>query len=261
MSNKKLTIISLSLLSLYTIATFATFRQQAQDKSPVQNEEATLVQKGHVTEKERAYSKEYRKDYEYRNPRKLTGVKEKGEVSVIIGDLDIPTDPNERIVSATEFLEKKVCEADMVVVGKPVSKTSHLTDDETFVYTEYRFEVENIVKNNSVSPIDVGKSIEITRPGGLIKIDDQIIRVEDRSFEPLKINKEYLLFLKYIPATNGYKAFDYQSDFVVEGNTFKKLSKVKTPVELATNNELTPLLNKAQNVKANDCAQSHKEDK
>lgn len=226
-----------------------------------QTDDATIVQRGQITEKERAYSKEYEKKYGYRKSRKLTTIKGKGEVSVIIGDLDVPTDPQERIMSANEFLEKKICDADLVVIGIPQNKTSHLTDDETFVYTDYNFEIARILKNNSVSPVEVGKSIEITRPGGLIKIDNQIIRVEDKSFEPLKINKEYFLFLKYIPSTNGYAVFDYQSDFIVENDTFRKLSKVKMPQELALSNELTSLLNIAQNIRAVGCTQTLEEEK
>lgn len=260
MTNKKLTIISVSLLSLFLVATFATFRQQAQDKTSVQNEEATVVKKGQITQKEREYSKEYKKLYEYRNGRKLSELSEMGkqrgntkEAGVSIGVPTIPVVGDTPIITASQFLRNLSCKADAVVVGVVKSKSSHLTEDETFVFTEYDFSVQDIFKNNSASPVEVNGIIQVTRPGGLIKLDNQVIRVEDKSYSPLELKKQYLLFLKFIPSANGYVVSDVKGDFQLEDKSFKKLSAFGLPKELESKDDSQALLREVRNSISVNC--------
>lgn len=188
-----------------------------------EKDEPTLVQKGQVTEKEREYSKEYKKMYSYRKGRKLSELSELGkrrgytqEAGISIGLPLVPTIGNSSVVTASEFLRNLSCDADAVVVGVVMGKKAHLTEDETFVYTEYDFSVEDILKNNSTSAIAVNGDIQITRPGGLIKLENQVIRVEDKSYPPLEIKKKYLLFLKFIPSANGYIVSDAKGDLCLK---------------------------------------------
>lgn len=163
-------------------------------QSERQMDEPTVVQLGQVTEKQREYSKEYKKLYSDFKGRKLSEVSarakvkgSKGEVGVFIG---IPTFPKfgpER--TATEFVADLSCQAEVVVRGLPQRKTAYPTEDETFVYTEYDFLVKEVLRNNA-SPIDINDTVQITRPGGLIKLGDQVIRVEDGSYKPLQIGNE-----------------------------------------------------------------------
>lgn len=256
MTNKKLTITSVSLLALFLVATFAAFRQQAQDKTSVQNEEATLVQKGQVTEKEREYSKEFKKLYPYHKGRKLSELKGgTQDVGIFIEEPDFVGDPRAPIITPAKFLTELSCQADAVVLGYVKDKTAHLTEDETFVYTEYEFIAKNVLKSISAFPIQIDSSLQVTRPGGVVKLDNRLIRVEDKSFEPLEKNKEYLLFLRYIPSVKGYIVASDKGDFVLEGNSFKKLTKRATPKELEKVNRQN-LLNIVKDVTSNDCNQN-----
>ncbi len=226
-------------------------------------DEATVVRRGQVTEKEREYSEEYKKLYSYRQGRKLTELSEIGkrkgnkqEAGVSIGLPLVPTIGNAPGTSASEFLEELSCNADAVVIGTVKSKVSHLTADETFVYTEYDFLVEDIVKNNSASQIKVNNSIQFTRPGGLIKLDNQAIRVEDKSYPPLGKHKKYLLFLKFVPSANGYIVSDARGDFILEDNSFRKISRLEVPRELESKNEPQTLLGEVRNSVSSDCHNS-----
>lgn len=228
-----------------------------------QKDEATIVQKGQVTEKEREYSKEYKKLYSYRYGRKLSELSELGkrrgytqEAGISIGLPLIPTIGNSPAVTASEFLRNLSCAADAIVVGIVRSKAAHLTEDETFVYTEYVFSVEDILKNNSASHVEVNNSIEFTRPGGLIKLDNQVIRVEDKSYPQLETKKKYLLFLKFIPSTNGYMVYDARSDFILENNSFKTLSRLGVPKEIESKNEPQSLIYEVRNSVSPDCQKS-----
>lgn len=261
MPDKKMTIIIVLLLSFVLIATFAVFQQQAQEKS--QQDVPTVVHKGQITEKAREYSKEYKKMYLDFKGRKLSEISEfakrkgsNGEAGVAIGIPSIPTVGNILSITSSDFLRNLSCKADAVVFGSVQSKTAHLTEDETFVYTEYEFLVRDILKNTPSNQIELGKSIQITRPGGLIKLDNQVIRVEDRSYRWLQTGKEYLLFLRYIPSTGGYMTSSVEGDFILEGNSFKGLSVIGLPEDIERNKDSQSLLETARSAISTGCVQN-----
>lgn len=243
---------------------FATPSTQGQKE---QNDEATVVQKGQVTEKEREFSKEYKKLYSFRKGRKFSEIIEESEhlrttteelksYVGIPGGFFMPDAPD---VTSAEFLGKLSCKSDAIVVGSIKSKSSHMTEDETFIYTEYEFTVQDIVKNNSASPIEINNQIQITRPGGLIKLDNRLIRLEDQSYEPLQRNKKYLLFIRFVPTANGYMVASPEGDFVFENNSFKTLAKRLLPKELKSGDNLETLLNAVRNSTSAICNQIPKE--
>ncbi len=261
MSNRQLTVIGIVLLFVVGLFAITSFRQEAQTAKP-QQDEVTIVHKGQVTEKEREYSKEYKKIYFYRKGQKLSEISETSkrrgntkEIGVIIGIPDIITVGDNQIPTASEFLSDLSCKADAIILGSAKRQEAHLTDDETFVYTEYDFSVQRVLKNNLGSPIEVNSTIQITRPGGLIKFDNQIIRAEDLSYEPLQKNKEYLLFLKFVPTTNGYVVSSPESDFILDNKSFKKLTKLASPEEL-TSKDSQSLLNDVSNSVLAGCRQN-----
>lgn len=226
------------------------------------DDKPTVVQKGQITEKEREYSKEYEKLYSDRNGLKLTAMSESGEregkeqeIGVSIGVPTIPTIGSSSPTNNSNLLKDLSCKADAVVIGLVNNKTAHLTVDETFIYTEYEFSVEDVLKNNSSSPIEVNKSIQITRPGGLIKLDGQVVRVEDKSYEPLQTKKKYLLFLRSVPSADGYIVSDARGDFLLENNSFKKLSKITSPEGLKDGSDVRTLFNNVRDSISTGCEQ------
>lgn len=246
-----------SLILAGVFLTPLTTKGQKEEK-----EEPTVIQKGEITEKEREYSKQYQKLYSNRNGQKLTVISEMGkrkgnkkEAGVSIGIPTIPTIGNATELTLLNFLRELSCKADAVVLGSIQSKSAHLTEDETFVYTEYEFLVADILKNNSTSPIETDKNIEVTRPGGLIKLDNQVIRLEDKSYEPLQLKNNYLLFLSFIPAANGYMVSDAKGDFLLKDSYFEKLSKFSLPEELENNNDSQVLLDNVRGAVSIRCGQ------
>lgn len=253
MTNKKLTIISVSLLSLFLIATFATLRQEAQEKH--QQDEPTMVKRGQITDQQRAYSKEYEKMYPDRRKIKLGEVrKEIKDLGIGLGVVgDIIDIPEAQVITPSELLKSLSCKSDAVVIGYPTTRTARLSEDETFIYTEYQFSVEEVIKNNSASPIAVNSDIQITRPGGVIKLDNRKITAIDELYEPLQTKKKYLLFLKFVPTAKGYMVADSEGDFLLEGNSFRKLSKKMVPDELRKGDNSSLLLGNVRNSVVTDC--------
>ena len=268
MYKRQPTVIGIVLIAAAILFAITTYRQQAQDKSQPQQDEATVIKRGQITEKEREYSKEFSKLYEYRKGRKLSEISEIGkrkgntkEITVSLGIPTIPTIGNQPIITESEFFRDLSCKSDAIVMGSVINKSAHLTEDETFVYTEYEFLPESVLKNNSVSPIKINKSIEITRPGGLIKLDNQVIRVEDQLYSPLETKKQYLLFLKFIPSANGYTISDVKGDFLLEENSSKKLSRLGLPENIERRNDTQTLLTNVKNSALSNCSMNTKEEK
>lgn len=256
-------VIGIILIATLVLFAVTSFRQEAQSsKAQRQQEDATVVQRGQVTAKEREYSKEYKNLYPDHNGRKLSEISEMGkrrgntqEAGVSIGVPTVPTIGNSPLINASNFLKDLSCKADAIVLGSVKSKSAHLTEDETFVYTEYEFSVEDVLKNNSLSPVEINNNVQVTRPGGLIKLDNQMIRVEDKSYEPLQIKKRYLLFLRFVPSANGYIVSDVKGDFLLENDSVKKLSKFVLPDELESNKDSQMLLSNVRSSVLTRCEQ------
>jgi hypothetical protein len=240
-------------LGIY-ISTNLTSGQTGQVK-----DEPTLVQPGQATEKQKEFSKVYKKLYSEFKGRKLSVAGERGrikggegEVGVTIGSPNIPTFGPEKSFTPTGVLTSLSCRADAIVRGHPSRKTANLTDDETFVYTEYDFLVKEVIKNTGRS-IDTDVIIQVTRPGGLIKLNDQVIRVEDKSYRALETDAEYVLFLKYVPTANGFIVADATGDFRLDGSSFTSHSTRALPKELRSGNR-EELLNLVREATRAGCA-------
>ncbi len=265
MSNRQLIIVCIVLVTAAILFAVTTFHQQAQDrqiqnKPQSQQDEATVVQRGQITEKEREYSKEYEKLYSDRKGTKLTELSEisrrkgnKQEIGVSLGVPTIPTVGNSSSTGNYNLLTDLSCKAEAVVIGSVKNKTAHLTEDETFIYTEYELSVEDILKNNSVLPIKTGENIQITRPGGLIKLDDQLIRFEDKLYEPLQTKQKYLLFLQFVPSANGYIVSDVRGDFLLENDSFRSLSPIALPEGVFANKDSKRLFSNIRNSLLSAC--------
>lgn len=199
----------------------------------------TPVTRGVATEKEHIYSKVFQKKESYRTRKSLTELTapfrqrvDGKEFTVRIGKLDdyvIKLD-GDRPKTKAEKLQDTVCQSDLVVVGSIYEKSVHLIDDETFVFTLYKFRVDDILKGPS--SLKKNDAVEFVRPGGLIKLDGQIIRAIDESFPPLRFGKKYLLFLRFLPESGGYLPSAPEADYLVEGDSFDKLdSDMAAPLQ------------------------------
>jgi len=97
-----------------------------------------------------------------------------------------------------------VCNADAVVIGTLNDKTSQLTDEGSFVFTDYQITVQEVIKNNSVAPLQAADVITGTRDGGVVELNNRIFRAKREDFDPPVVGQRYLLFLRFIPATGAY---------------------------------------------------------
>jgi len=127
--------------------------------------EATRIQPGMMTEKQKEHSKLY-KYYNIAHKGKKLVDRGKGihDVRVVIGE---PlSNPFQDLLTPQEFLHQLSCKSDAVVIVKVVDKESQLTEDEDFLFSDYSVKVIELLKNNEKDSIDLDSVLTVTRPGG-----------------------------------------------------------------------------------------------
>lgn len=120
------------------------------------------------------------------------------------------------------FFRAITCDADAIVIGVLRNQlSSHLTEGGAFIFTEYELEVEQVLKNNAVAPIEARSNIIVARSGGAIQLNGRTVRAIDDSFTPFETGGRYALFVRFIPATGAYRAFSSGSFQLRDGRIVK----------------------------------------
>lgn len=205
MIRKKLTVISflVSVLALSSVT-------QGQQAQPDQ-EQATPVQEGVMTQRQREHSKLFKG---LGTGKKLLDLSAEvpTDVKIKIGP-GLPVGEEGSSQSGAKFFERLACNADAVIVGVAKDKSSQLTEDGEFAFTDYELTVEQVIKDNKSSHLQPNAPLTVTRPGGKIQLSGHIIEAEDAAFKPLTKGERYILFLKFIPQTGAYTALNSMSTY------------------------------------------------
>ena len=185
--------------------------QERKDAEKYQAEiaDATPVQVGILTQKQRFHSRlhnGYGKNFpgesisewiaSYRGQRTVLERNVYGRMWFSSDQPEIPED----------YFARFAEESDAIVRGRAIHKTSQITEDDTFLFTDYDVIVSEIFKNNAIAPIVIGKTIAVTYVGGKIVVDNVIIKAGGNGVALLPVNaQDVLLFLKFIPEAEGYQ--------------------------------------------------------
>jgi hypothetical protein len=95
--------------------------------------------------------------------------------------------------------------SDLVVTGTFVSRVSALTSEHKFVFSDWTFVPDSILKDTQ-QRIKTGSQIIVTRPGGVVAWNGRHFRAKDGGFKEFDTGKSYLLMVRYVPETDSYKA-------------------------------------------------------
>ncbi|MBV8857127.1 MAG: hypothetical protein JOZ02_09375 [Acidobacteria bacterium] len=209
--------LSLAVMALAGLATAQVLNSRKVEKRAVsqaelrrqQAEDATPVQPGVTTERQRVHSRLY-------SGRQTTGKSLREQSDELArdgqgGDVNVITSPGTPVFSPAPDgkaapLEAAVEGSDAVIVATVTAKQSQLTEDERYVFTDYEVAVKEVLKDNAASHISASDALTVTRPGGKVLLGDHLITVVDEAVKPLQVGDEYLLFLKFIPETGTYAA-------------------------------------------------------
>lgn len=142
-------------------------------------------------------------------------VRERGE------DITIGVDPPLQMTQPDgesgpeNALENLARKADAIVVASVKDKTSMFNEGETFLFTEHKVSVQEVIKNNTSTPISSDSEITITRAGGKVQVDGRSVTAIESTVKPIRVGRTYLLFLNWIPTTGAYQSI---SPFEVKEN-------------------------------------------
>lgn len=225
------------------MTTIAALRGQDQKWNTNKKDNATVVQEGVMTERQKQHSKLYERS----GRRNLRNIRK--SLDIVIPPPFIEPDNEKMPSTIEEFLQQVTCNADSVIIGSVTGKTSQFTEDGSFVFTDYDIQVEEVVKDNPSAPIQPGGSIVITRPGGAIDFNGHIIKVTDKSFQPLKVKSNYLLFLQQIPPSGAYHAVNSESSFQLDQSRVHRLSTRQLPYHFIYENNATSFLGQVHAIK------------
>ena len=223
MTKKKLGLL-LSFLVLVAISTAYTLRSQGQKGADSKSEVATPVQEGVMTDRQKEHSKlygNYKGRGKLRDLDQSSGSASKG-FTILPGTPELSVRPSDS--ASGEMVRDLAARADAVVLGLVTDKVSQLTEDGDFIFTDYQLTVEQVLKNNEAGGLRPQSIITVTRPGGKVLLDGQVIEIRDRSFKSFALGGRYLLFLKRVPTTGAYRAVNYKASFQIDNNKIETLT-------------------------------------
>ncbi len=203
MRKRQLFIFGITLVVVSSLFATISFHQKAQDNAKVQQEDATRIQIGVMTDRQREHSKLYKG---LGTDKKIIDLL-KTQEDVVFEDFPHRMLNNGRPHPTwNQRISTWTCNADAVVIGIIGSKESQLTADGKYVFTDYFINLDSILKNKNKESILPDNPIIFSEPGGKVVIDGHLIVANFASLPALKIGEKYLLFLRTIPSTGAFNA-------------------------------------------------------
>ncbi|HEV2881216.1 MAG TPA: hypothetical protein VGX24_08085 [Pyrinomonadaceae bacterium] len=233
MSRYKKVFISMVILIFVTGATINALRGQSQNHAMPNNkkEDATPIQEGVMTEKQRHHSKIFKSYGHVTKGKKLRDlVSEQGDTEIVYNIGELPVNPP---LAREQLLQILTCEVDVVVSGVVKEKASQLLDEGTFIFTDYQLVVEDVLKNAAGNSLGRGDEITIVRPGGTVNLKGHLVRAVDNRQEPLKVGEKYLVYLELIPETGAYRPLSHpylDDSFHLQDNKAEQVSQKPAPL-------------------------------
>jgi hypothetical protein len=115
------------------------------------------------------------------------------------------------------------CGADLIVIGNIVGKQAYFNKDETYIYTEYKLQIEDTWKANGSKTLNASDQIEFTAPGGVVGINGSVYEVQHPLINQFTLSNKYIVFLKYDKDSDDYYLFDGKGAYAVYDTSVLRL--------------------------------------
>lgn len=205
--------------------------------------DATPVQAKSLTEKQRLNSKHFAYYQEMRGDEGITSFPAQAKrlghkmIRTVVGPgLSGVAGPKGERKDPKDFFAKIAQLSDLIIRGKVIKKTSQVTENDGFLYTDYDVSVQEVIKDNSAASVSHDSVITVAGPGGKVLLDEVVVIAIDENLLPLPINDhDVVLFLKYIPETGAYCLTQYSSAYELDGSRVEPLTHSSFPAGLIQN--------------------------
>jgi hypothetical protein len=238
-----LTILLATCLSVSHIAS-------SQDQKPRKEKKEILLDESALSQKQK-HHRQYLKTSPGPKLRDLAA-KGSGDIWVTVEE-PLTISISGKGIAELPTLPFTICNAGIIVVGTLTTDSPQLTEDESFLFTEYTLKVEEVIKGEHVPELKAGGTITVIREGGIGQINGRTIRAEREGFKPFTVGSRYVLFLRAIPETGAYLAYPYGS-FALNENVVMPFGKMPEGVPTAS----APFLESIRNTTATTkCVNQH----
>lgn len=215
---RKLFLLVISILVVCLFSGVVPVHSQ-QQKRDTYNEVATPVIEDELTPQQREHSKLYEAHGWIEKIRDVL-IKEQRALTVSTTScFFLSLEPLPPLVN--ELAEK----ADAIVIVAFVSKSSQITTNGNYVFTDYELHIEEALKDSRTGMLKPETTITVTRPGGKVLLFGQIASFKPGAFKPLQPGRRYLLFLRHLPSTGAYQAVDANSSFDITDTRVESLNE------------------------------------
>jgi hypothetical protein len=183
--------------------------------------EATPIEVGVMTDRQRVHSAlfpGYDLLYGYRRIPELVAKIPSNDM--VMGDPigcgpERPEGVTSEAIAPEAFFNQLAGESEVILEGMVQSKSSQLTNDEAYIFTDYEVQITEVIKSSSAGAPNPGARITITRPGGRVILNGKFVKAMASEYGLLPVGSmEVLFFLKYVPETGAYR--DVQHDSIFE---------------------------------------------
>jgi hypothetical protein len=209
---EKRTVGTALLFMLLTVATLwaAVLRQDPKFQT---KEQPTLVAEGTLTEAQKKHGRLFQDS----GRKKLSSLPDGTTIYTPAEPPDLPSQNENNDQMKRQVFQAMACDADLVIVGKPVRKTTQITEFGDYIFTDYEIIAEDVIRDTSTA-VPTGSTVTITRPGGSVILNAKRYQVVHGSFSRLEEGKTYLLFLKLNTDSSTYQPASNHGTFLVDGN-------------------------------------------
>jgi hypothetical protein len=233
-TNKTLGLVVLVVVTLLVLMGVTGIRSQSRSTSASGlQDDATPIQEGRMTDKQREHSKLYKG---YGTGKKLKEIARETSARIaVVRNTPMPVGESGDPTSLSQFVNRLVCRADAVIIGTVKNRASQLTEDGEFIFTDYDLNVEEVLKDDIHSHLAPNVNLALTQPGGRVQLDGQMLEAEDKSFKPLLLGRRYILFVKFIQSTRAYTPSNSTSTYELSDNRIS--AQTEEPLAFGLNGE------------------------
>jgi len=207
----------------------ARWQRQASEQAAKQAEmaqfeagakDATIVQSGVLSNTQRKHRKLYDGMFETGTPFNEMGASAKAQGHLIVGRTISTLRQVLEPQTAEAFVKKLAEKSDAIVIGRVNQKTSQLTENNKFVFTDYEVDVWDVIK--STTDLRAGTTITVTCLGGRVLLEGILVTALHDQFPPWEVNgSDILLFLRAVADAGCYQTTTSQSVFEMSGGNIR----------------------------------------
>lgn len=129
--------------------------------------------------------------------------------------------------------QQHICAADVIVKGEIMKSRGVITDDDNLIYTVYTFEIADVMRAKPGIETKSDQTIQFTAPGGTAIVTGEkgtkSVTFNWPFIQQLKIDTQYILYLKRDEEADDYYVQNQYGVFVVERDTITRMDALMEP--------------------------------